>query len=333
MVQDQLVEYITSQIKAGVRPETIKATLVAAGWQSVDVDDTLKKVQGPAVAAGVAAQPMTGAGPKPIATAKAEPQTIRVSDLVSASSSTTSMSASAAKPVDTRAQSAKQFLTPTSSPGATSYQSTTTTTTRSSVSRGPITIEIILGVLMVAFGAVAAYFFFANMGLSNQVATLTAQSTGVSTQVTTLQNQLDASTTALIAQAASATAQSQDLALDLSFYAVPTGVPATPTTTTMLDGTVSGGGTGKLYVITTAYGAKVPVANSKDPKVVSLLQPLVGTNTSVPFGGAYTPGVDSITLTVINGASLIAPPAVATSTASSTVTTTSSSTATTTTNQ
>ena len=342
MVQDQLVEYITSQLKAGVSGDTIKATLVAAGWQSADVDDTLKKVQ-PAPAVSAAAQP-TGmgsslsSGPKPISTAKVEPQTIRVSDLVSASTSDKAMSmSSGAKPIDTRAESTKKFLTPSVSPTSMNFQqspvtrsSTPSSSPSHSSSRGPITTEILLGVLMVAFGALAAYFLFANRSLSGQVATLTAQSSGVSTQVSTLQNQMDASTTALTAQVASLSTANQELALDLSFYAVPLGTSATSTSTSMLTGSVSGGGT-KSYVITTPNGAKVLVANSKDPKVVTLVQPLVGT-TTVQFGGTYTPGIDSVTLTVVNGVSLIAPPAVsptASSTASSTgatASTTSSST-------
>ena len=324
MVQNQLVEYITSQTKAGVSAETIKATLVAAGWQSADVDDTLKKVQSPAVAvsspASPAQQPTVAIGPKPISTAKAEPQTIRVSDLVSASTPNAVMPASVAKPMDTKAESMKKFLTPSVSPTATSYQAPSS---KQPSSRGPITIELLLGVLMIAFGALAAYFFFANQTLTGQVAKLTNESTGVSSQVTTLQNQLDASTTALTAEVASETTQNQQLALSLSFYVAPPGSVATSTSTTILNGTISGGGT-KSYLITTANGARVPVANSKDPKVVAIMQPLVGT-TSVPFGGTYTPGVDSITLTVINGTSLIAPPAV-TSASSSTATSTATST-------
>jgi hypothetical protein len=341
MVQDQLVEYINSQLKAGVSGDTIKATLVAAGWQSADVDDTLKKVQ-PTQAVSAAAQPMgmgsslsSGADPKTVSTAKIEPQTIRVSDLVSASTSDKAMSMSSgtgAKPIDTRAESTKKFLTPSASPASMNFQQSPATRSSApssspsrSSSRGPLTTEILLGVLMVAFGALAAYFLFANRSLSDQVATLTAQSSGVTTQVSTLQNQLDASTTSLTAQVASLTTANQELALDLSFYAVPLGTAATSTSTTILIGSVSGGGT-RSYLITTPNGAKVLVANSKDPKVVALVQPLVGT-TTVQFGGTYTPGIDSITLTVVNGVSLIAPPAVSPAASSTTSNTTATMTA------
>ena len=35
MIQDQLVEYIDAQLKAGIPAETLKTTLVGAGWQAV----------------------------------------------------------------------------------------------------------------------------------------------------------------------------------------------------------------------------------------------------------------------------------------------------------
>jgi hypothetical protein len=44
MVQDQLVDYISSQIKLGVSREAISAALVSAGWVAMDVADTLKKI-------------------------------------------------------------------------------------------------------------------------------------------------------------------------------------------------------------------------------------------------------------------------------------------------
>jgi hypothetical protein len=44
MVQDQLIDYVSSQIKLGVSREAIKAALISAGWVVADVDDTLKKV-------------------------------------------------------------------------------------------------------------------------------------------------------------------------------------------------------------------------------------------------------------------------------------------------
>lgn len=181
-----------------------------------------------------------------------------------------------------------------------------------------LAIETILGILMVLFGGAAVFFFFANQGLASQLASLNSQSNGVSTQLTQLQGQLSASTTALQADVQSMTQANAALALNLSFYVVPPGGQATTTFTTALSGTVSGGGK-YSYVITTQYGAKIIVANSKDARVVTLLQPLVGeTGTPVQFAGNYTPGVTSIILTAVNGVSVTPPPTVSTSTATST---------------
>jgi hypothetical protein len=169
-----------------------------------------------------------------------------------------------------------------------------------------IEVETILGILMVVFGLAAAFFFFENSKLSGQIATLNGTSGGVSSQLTALQAQVDASTTALDAQIASTTADHDALALELSFFALSPGAPATTTFTTALMGTVSGGGK-YSYVITTAHGAKIYVTNSKDGNVVKLLQSLIGTATSAAasaqFSGNYIPGSDAITLTAVNGVS------------------------------
>ena len=60
MVQDQLVEYISSQLKLGVARDTVKSALVGVGWAQLDVEDTLKKVEGgaaPLSGQPVASQP------------------------------------------------------------------------------------------------------------------------------------------------------------------------------------------------------------------------------------------------------------------------------------
>ena len=60
MIQEQLVDYISSQIKLGVSQDAIKATLTGAGWAIADVEDTFKKING------------TGAMAKPAASSSAE---------------------------------------------------------------------------------------------------------------------------------------------------------------------------------------------------------------------------------------------------------------------
>ncbi|MDR3582244.1 MAG: hypothetical protein P4L67_03145 [Candidatus Pacebacteria bacterium] len=335
MVQDQLVEYIGSELKSGVSAETLKATLVGAGWQAADVDDTMKKVQSPqgspAAAMSGSAQPAQQQ-PKAASSSfsvgsfggsaqKLEPQVIRVSDLVSAPGKPAAAVAQTAQPVQPMQTAQKMGAAKTDAVMARIATSGSAGSNMTMAAAGPkkshaIEVETLLGILMIAFGVVAAFFFFENRSLSGQISSLNATGGGVSSQLSTLQSQLDASTTALAAQVSSATAANTALALDLSFYAVPSGTVATTTFTTALEGTVSLVGK-TSYVITTPYGAKVVVANSKDANVIALLKSLVGNLTPVQFAGNYVPGVASITLTAVNGVSTTPPPVVPTSTPSS----------------
>ena len=61
MVQDQLVEYVSSQLKLGISRDAVKAALTGVGWAPLDVEDTLKKVEGAAVAS---AQPQLQSWPR-----------------------------------------------------------------------------------------------------------------------------------------------------------------------------------------------------------------------------------------------------------------------------
>lgn len=337
MVQDQLVEYISSQLKAGVSADAVKTALVGAGWQAADVDDTMKKVQSPAAvsaaaspAASIASLGGVVAQSQPAQKPVIQPQVIRVSDLVSSSPSGSSvgpkpmgstMSSSVAKTDAVMSRiAAGGRPAGTGSFTASSSGATTATMAPAKKSRALAT-ESILGILMIIFAAAAAFLFFENQGLSSQVTSVNGQSGSVASQIASLQQELSASTTALEAQIASTTAQNASLALDLSFYVVPpSSAPATTTFTTSLMGIVSGGGKNS-YVITAPDGTKVTVSNSKDANVVALMDPLVGVTTTIgQFAGNYVPGVASIALTAVDGQSTTPPPAEPTSTATSSAT-------------
>ena len=336
MIQDQLIEYIDSQLKTGISAETLKTTLVGAGWQAADVDDTMKKVQAPqgasastpASAAPSIAQMAAQAKPQASAQPMMQPQVIRVSDLVSTSSASPTkvnpMSAgiaktapsSSAQPMQVASAKTDAVITRIAAAGAASGSGVSTIGPKKSHA---IETETILGILMVAFGVAAAFFFFENQTLSKQITALNTTSSGATSQLSTLQSQLATATTTFEAELASSSAMNDQLALNLSFSVVPPGMVATTTSTSILKGTVTGGGK-YPYVITTSYGAKVSVANSKAAEVVTLLQPLVGASSTITqFAGTYVPGVANITLTAVNGASTTPPPApsVPTSTATS----------------
>jgi hypothetical protein len=170
---------------------------------------------------------------------------------------------------------------------------------------GSLVVYIIGGILIVGLGAFAAMLYSKNNTLSAKVASLGGQTSNVTASLASLTSQvqsLNASNTALAAQTDALTAQNQDLQVGLSFYAVPQGTVAT-TTPISITGSISGGGKA-LYALTTSYGAKIYVQNSKDPNVVTTMQPLVGTSTSTQLTGTYVPGSDMMTVTGINGASL-----------------------------
>lgn len=324
MIQDQLVEYISTQLKAGVSAEATKTVLVAAGWQAVDVDDTLKKVQAPQGAATSSTFAST-ANVRPQAQPQMQaqqPQVIRVSDLVSTSSSPVDASAkkftvsSMAQPMQVSSPKTDAVMAriATSASGATNIASSNAYAVSPKKSHALAT-ETLLGILMILFGATAAFFFFENMSLSSQISALNGTGTNATSQLSTLQNQLNASSTEFQTEIASATAANAALALNLSFLMVPTGTTVTTTQISSLQGTVS---LGTKYVITTPYGVKVSVANSKDTNVIALLKPLIGVTTPAHFAGTYVPGTASITLTSVNDVSTAPAPVMPTSTASTT---------------
>ena len=238
MVQDQLVEYISTQLKLGVSRDAIKSALAGVGWASVDVEDTLKKVEAPSVSPAAAAQAQiaqktsdamasTASSPKVVSfstpgtvvasTKNPEPQTIRVSDLVSAAAPSSSMSSPVIAP---------KIISGTMDAGKAS---------KGPFQRGSLPISaaasggkkkssgLILGILavilIVVLGAFAGYLFVKNDGLNSELLAAQSGQQGAA-QSAALQAQLqalDASSTVLSGQVASLTAANQDLMTNLSF--------------------------------------------------------------------------------------------------------------------
>lgn len=295
MVQDSLVEYINSQMKTGISRDAIKASLVGAGWQTADVEDTQKKVEASKPASGGVSPQVSASPAKP-----AEPQTIKMSDLVSAapSKSTSFSSSPFVMGKDAKVTAAPTKVEPVSSSSSGRHV-------------GGLIMYIVAGVLIVGLGALAVMFYMQNSTLSAKVASLGGQSATVTANLSSLTSQvqaLNASNTAFAAQVATLSASNQSLQTDLSFYAVPPGTVAT-TTSLSVTGTVSGGGKA-LYALTTSDGAKIYVANSKDPSVMAAMLPLVASAgpaapaSSTQLTGTYVPGSDIMTVTAINGSSV-----------------------------
>ena len=360
MVQDQLVEYISSQLKLGVSRDAIKSALTGVGWAPLDVEDTLKKVEGGAAPASAPAQaamaqktasPMMGtaaassspkivsfsAGPSvaagspsmgPSQTKGPEPQTVRVSDLVSSVAPASGSPAASARPVSI---GAKEAATPAgaavqpkiSAGGSFSGGAVMASGAMAAKKKGVNWVEVIVVVLLIVFIGFSGYLFFQNNNLNGQLKAASGQSASVSQGSAAAIQALNASNTALTAEVASATAANQDLALNLSFLAAPASA-ATSATAATVSGTLSAGPTRGSYMIVTSYGVKVYVKNFADKNVAAALQPLLGT--TVQLGGTYIPGTPNLTVATVNGNPTTPPVAATTTTSTAPVATTTTAT-------
>lgn len=346
MIQDQLVEYISSQLKLGISRETLKSALVGVGWAAQDVEDTMKKVESPAVSVSAVStpvqtapaqgaplqpqkQPMTTASIiAPAAVSKVssapmgmggvkspEPQMIRVSDLVSsgsagATSSISSFAATQAPKSNSMSQGA--LKTGPAFQGAQFVQ-------KPQGKFGVVTM--VLAVLVLLLAGFSGYLLFRN----NMTSSNTSGTAATSDQLTALQAQVqatDASNTALTAQVTSMTAQNQDILNNLALTApVPSLAPANGATSSpiSLSGVLSlGVGKSALYTLTTSYGTKAYVKNSADALVKAALQSLIGTSAPVQISGTFVPGNPNITVTAVNGNPIVPPMAATTTSATTT---------------
>jgi hypothetical protein len=288
MVQPQLTEYISSQVKLGVSRQAIKSALVGAGWAETDVEDTLKKVE-EASKLAAAAMPTKSV---------AAPQSVRMSDLISASAwpAAGSMASGALKKSDSKSEppldlaKAKMPKEMVFSPKA----------------GGGATMKIVMGILILGLAGLAGFFYSQNSSLGARVAKVASESADVAARAATLNNQvkaLTASTTALAAEVASLTAENAELRANLSFAAVPpisSGAPSSETVS--ISGRLTGGKSS--FTLTTPYGVLVFVQNAKDAKVSAALTPLLTSTSSVALTGTHVPGSQNITVTAVNGSSL-----------------------------
>ena len=98
----------------------------------------------------------------------------------------------------------------------------------------------------------------------------------------------------------------------IDFFATPivVGTSTPKETNASVRGALSGGGKNP-YVITTKYRVEIIVKNSKDSKVIALLDPLVGT--AVEVDGTHAYASREFTVTSVNGAK-VEPETMATST-------------------
>ena len=259
MIQDQLVEYISAQTKAGTSRDAIRAALVGAGWVAGDVDDSFKKVEGassPAVsvAAAAAAKSMGSPSKSP------EPQMIRMSDLVSASDRPLAVTGAS------KEQKPAGKISPVVASVAVAGMGVKEISAGRPVSSKKNLIIGIVGIILILLlGAFAGYLYMQNSTLSSKVASLGGASADVTAEISALTSQvntLTASGTAMGTEIGGLTSANEELAMELSFYALPAGT--TPTSTNLSVSGMLSLSASKMYILTASYGGKLSVANSKD---------------------------------------------------------------------
>lgn len=329
MVQDQLVDYIHSQTKLGVSRDAIKTALVGVGWSAQDVEDTFKRVESTGAAAPAAAatpavavsvKPMGGSASAANPVASNAPQSIRVSDLVSASLTPTSLSSSAARPGgaavagSTSMNAAARAGAPASGVMQSKMAVASVGMAAGSKKNMSKSAYIMIGVILILAG-VSAYLYFQNTTLSSQVQTATGQSQGSVSQINNLNGQvqaLTASTTALTAQITNLNSQIVALQTDLSFLMVPVGQSATTPVNVTVTGMLSG--SKSSFVLTTPEGVKISIKNSASADAQAALAPLLSavsasgaSSTPVQLSGMHTPGVASMTVVEVNGEPIARP--------------------------
>jgi len=342
MIQNQLIDYISSQLKLGISKDVIKTSLVGAGWPMADIDETMQhldsgggKTAQPVVAASVAA---VSAKPAVAAASKMQdPQTIRMSDLISTSDSAKSFAgfpdAKATKEPAKEIKIEKSAASPIAGPAmqpvtakpvaAAAMPMEAMTMTAKPAGKSGLIMKIVSIALIVIFAGLSGFLFFQNNNLMTKLSALNMQSAKVTADLAAIKTSMNSSSTGMSEQVADLTAQNADLLLNLSFYAIPPAAPIAPSKV-LLAGAISGGGK-TPFVVTTKYGAKITVQNSKDAKVVAWLTPFVGTSTVV--SGTYAPGTPAMTA-VPPEAPAAVPVIATTTTGTTTITTTSTATTT-----
>jgi outer membrane murein-binding lipoprotein Lpp len=353
MIQDQLVEYVSSQMKLGVSRDAIKSALVGVGWQAIDVEDTLKKVEGDKVQPVVAAaqpQPIAqkpsisvqAASSMPSNTPLSKPSSpfasFSPSDIVGGAKNISSQPIRMDSPVSAPAQNsaAKSFFNTKPVVSADKNVMAKPISTASEYppkKKGGHTMTIIEAVGIVILAALSCFLYVQNSTLSAKVNGLSGQSSDVTSQIANLNAQVQtftASDANLNAQVISLMAVNADLQTNLSFLAVlPVGSSsaALATTTTATVSGMLSGSSKTSFVLTTAYGVKVYVKNSSDVGVSAALVPLIGA--TAQLSGTHLVGSANLTVMSVNGNPIVqnVPPVTPASSTSQNVSSTLPSTA------
>ncbi len=279
----QLNDYINQQTKLGVSKDTIKSSLLGAGWSENDVTQAITEAESgtQTVAPLTPSQPFS----KPAEPAvKSSPVSLVTSDIFRAKD----------EPVF---QSAEINKTEISNPAETKPQIVSSSVKGKPTGSGRL-LPIILGVLSAALLSGNIYFFLQNGSLNSKLVALSNNASSVDAQMSSLSN--DKKT--LSDQINSLNITMADLNNQLSIFALP----LSGSTTTVQEvpvnvkGTLRGGGK-FLYDVVTNKNIVVHIKNSKDSNVDATLKPLFGTEVEViGVHSSLDYSLPSITITSVN---------------------------------
>ncbi len=298
MANQQLVDYIKSQLALGVGKEAVRGELAQTGWSKEDIEDSIRTAE----AVSVAAVP-TSSVREPVSQARQGgenenvrrtpaqivPSTISMSDLIP--SSQLEM-APIANMKATSGKGDKKAVFPDASHGS----------RRLPKFHASIAV-IILIVVSLAFAGGAAYFYMQGKSLQEKSVVLGAANDTMSTKIGSLNAQVADLTKAgddLKAQVGTLTGEKAELAKYLVFFVAPPGSGSEASVD--VKGALSGGGK-VLYALTLENGIRLSMVNSKDAKVDAAFKALASTS-SVQIAGTHTPGFRDVTVTAVNGTSV-----------------------------
>jgi hypothetical protein len=300
MANQQLIDYVKSQLALGVGKEAVRGELAQAGWAKEDIDDSMKaeEVVSAATPASSTRQPVSpawqGSQSEGVAqkSAQISPNTISVSDLIPGSQLEMAPTANMKMFSGKKEKEEKKV------------QSTNVSHASSHLPKFHASIAVIvLTVVSLAFAGGAAYFYMQGKDLQEKSVVLGTANDTMSTKIASLNAQVSDLTKAgddLKAQLGTLTSEKDELAKYLVFFVAPAGSSGDLPVTAK--GALSGGGK-VLYALTLENGIRLSIVNSKDAKVDGAFKALASTS-SVEISGTHTPGFRDVTVTAVNGTSV-----------------------------
>lgn len=298
-MNQQLIDYIKSQLQVGVGRDVIKGALLESGWADADITEALKQASGaqPASFGAAHAAPATSpasATAKPAAAANGA--VVMTSDIFQPKNEPVFDPKSVAQPA-AKPQSVTVAATAVKRAEPVVVGAAAAASSFGAKKPGISFATIALGVGFVVAAGAAVFLFMKQGDLAGQSAALDAaraEGDVAKQQVAALTQERDN----LAAQITQFQNANTALANDLAIFKIPEGTPAGATGNIVVTGSLRQ--TAGQYVVFTPNEVTVVVKNSRDAAVDAALKALVGN--TVTISGEHALGSREITVTAVNGA-------------------------------